>query len=214
MSELTYRIYQCLRPTCRYRFPLGPGIEAPPRCPKCAGPLRLSHVADAGLKNETSEPPPPGIALEVLLDNIRSTFNVGAMFRTADGAGVRHVHLCGTTPTPDHPKVVKTALGAEFTVPWTQHWNALDAVQSIQARGLQVWALESAPGATSLYETHPLPQDPPVLLVVGNEVTGVDPEILPLCDRILRIPMQGYKRSLNVAIAFAIAVYHLRYTSG
>jgi tRNA G18 (ribose-2'-O)-methylase SpoU len=152
-----------------------------------------------------------GPVLQALLDNIRSSFNVGAMFRTADGAGVSHLHLCGITPAPDHPKVAKTALGAEYSVPWTQYWDALEAAASLKQGGFELWALEGGPRAESIFEvTEELP-DKPLLLVVGNEVSGVDPGLLALCERVVSIPMQGAKQSLNVAVAFGIAVYTLRY---
>jgi tRNA G18 (ribose-2'-O)-methylase SpoU len=154
-----------------------------------------------------------GPVVEALLDNVRSTFNVGAMFRTADGAGVAHLHLGGVTPTPEHPRVGKTALGAEHAVPWTWHPNALEAAQAGQARGLRLWALEVGPGAVALPDVRTVITAEPVLLVVGGEVSGVDPAILALCEYTLWIPMQGFKRTLNVAIAFGIAVYGLRYAT-
>ncbi len=160
---------------------------------------------------ELSASEPPGPPVEALLDNIRSTFNVGAMFRTADGAGVRHIHLAGVTPAPDHPKVGKTALGAEYAVPWTLHWDALEAARECKQNGMRLWALEGGAEARPLFDLRPELPGPPILLAVGNEVSGVDPGILELCDRHISIPMQGVKRSLNVSIAFGIAVYFLRF---
>lgn len=158
---------------------------------------------------------PSGPEVEALLDNIRSTFNVGAMFRTADGAGIRRLHLCGITSRPDNPKVAsriaKTALGAEQTVPWQAHNNILDAAQDLKAGGMRLWALEGGPRAESLFSSAGDLPGAPILLVVGNELSGVDPEVLDLCERVVAIPMQGYKRSLNVAIAFGVAAYFLRY---
>ncbi|NPV76937.1 MAG: RNA methyltransferase [Anaerolineae bacterium] len=149
--------------------------------------------------------------IEVLLDNIRSAFNVGSIFRTADGAAINHIHLCGITPTPDHPKVSKTALGAECLVAWTQHWDGVEAARELKEKGYALVALESAEDSRSLFEISSLPGTPLTVLVLGNEVTGVDPGILELCNQKIHIPMQGSKRSLNVAIAFGIAAYHLRY---
>jgi tRNA G18 (ribose-2'-O)-methylase SpoU len=153
-----------------------------------------------------------GPALVALLDNIRSTFNVGAMMRTADGAGLRHLHLCGITATPTHRGVAKTALGAEVAVPWSYHRNGVDAACMLDERGYRLWALESRDDACSLF-TVPLPMagEAPLALVVGNERAGVDPGILPLCERIVHIPMEGIKESLNVAIAFGIAAYTIRF---
>lgn len=206
-------IYQCLRPNCRFRFPGSMGVPGAAHCPKCGAPLQVieSHYPALGARpgNKYSAGP----EVEVLLDNIRSTFNVGAIFRTADGAGVRRLHLCGITPTPDHPKVAKTALGAEFAVPWTQHWDAVAAAASLKESGLRLWALEGGIHSQSLFEAAPDIGSTPILLVIGNEVSGVDPAVLALCQRTVFIPMEGVKRSLNVAIAFSIAVYFLRFSA-
>lgn len=149
--------------------------------------------------------------VEALLDNIRSTYNVGSMFRTADGAGLRRLYLCGVTPTPGNPKIVKTALGAEGVISWSYNRNGLDMALALKEKGMRLWALESTSRAVSLFSDGDIVQGPPILLVVGNELSGVDPEILDACDRIVAIPMQGHKQSLNVAIAFGIAVYYLRF---
>lgn len=151
---------------------------------------------------------------ETLLDNIRSGWNVGAMFRTADGLGCRRMHLCGITPTPEHPQVTKTALGAEKTVPWMYASNAVKHCQMLQQQGYMIWALEDCPEAEVIFD---LQKErlaaQPCVLVVGNEVTGVDPAILALCDRVMAIPMMGAKRSLNVAVAYGIALSTLQYLS-
>lgn len=200
--------FECSNPACGFRFPAPAGMNA---CPRCAAPLRVvPETADLDSVNPRDETP-LGAPLEALLDNIRSTYNVGAMFRTADGAGLAHLHLCGTSPTPDNPRVGKTALGAEFSVPWTWHPNGVQAAQQIKAQGKRLWALEIGPNSSSIFQAAQQLPDKPLCLVVGNEVSGIDPGILALCDARVWIPMQGYKRSLNVAIAFGIAVYTLRY---
>ena len=158
-----------------------------------------------------ARPVQTGPVVQALLDNIRSSLNVGSMFRTADGAGVTHLHLCGITPAPDHPKVAKTALGAEYSVPWTQYWDALEAAASLKQGGFELWALEGGPRSESIFNAAKELPEKPLLLVVGNEVSGVDPGLLELCPRVVSIPMQGAKQSLNVAVAFGIAVYTLRY---
>jgi tRNA G18 (ribose-2'-O)-methylase SpoU len=136
------------------------------------------------------------------------------MFRTADGAGIRHIHLCGITPAPDHPKIAKTALGAEFVVPWTQHWDAVSTTAALKTAGLKIWVLERGGQSQSIFEVLTDLPTSTILLVVGNEVSGVDPGILELGDRVLHLPMQGAKHSLNVSVAFGIAVYTLRFTPG
>lgn len=221
MAEPYSMIRQCLRPTCRFRFPVtGDSLEMT-ACPKCGSPTRLVESPYASLKVDY-RPTQAGPQVQALLDNIRSSLNVGSMFRTADGAGVSHLHLCGITPTPDHPKVSKTALGAEYSVPWTQYWDALEAAESLKQGGFELWGLEGGPRAESIFEavrdldqgqTPALPGKA-LLLVVGNEVSGVDPGLLDLCQRVVSIPMQGAKQSLNVAVAFGIAVYTLRYRTG
>jgi tRNA G18 (ribose-2'-O)-methylase SpoU len=155
----------------------------------------------------------PQVRLEVLLDNIRSLRNVGSIFRTADGAGVGHLHLGGITPTPDHPKLAKTALGAELEVPWTHVTDAAAHAASLVQSGHRLWALEGGDASDSLFEARPSAggEDAPIVLVLGHEVSGVDPRILRLCERVIHIPMLGIKDSLNVSVAFGVAVYWLRF---
>jgi tRNA G18 (ribose-2'-O)-methylase SpoU len=154
----------------------------------------------------------------VLLDNIRSAWNVGSILRSADGFGFTHAYLCGITPTPDNEAVTKTSLGAEDSVSWSYHKDAVKLVRGLKVEGWTVSALEEDARATPL-ESDGLPSKlgehtPPgrpslQILIVGNEVTGVDPELLDLCDQIFYIPMRGEKKSFNVAIAFGIAAYAL-----
>lgn len=148
--------------------------------------------------------------MEVLLDNIRSIYNVGSIFRTSDGAGISHLHLCGITPTPDNPKLKKTALGADETIGWTHYLNGCVAAQALKAQGMRLWALEGGDRSKPIHKASLDYDDKTVVLVVGNEVCGVDPGILDQCEKVLAIPMQGIKTSLNAAVAFGIAVYLLR----
>jgi 23S rRNA (guanosine2251-2'-O)-methyltransferase len=149
--------------------------------------------------------------VEVLLDNIRSSNNVGSIFRSCDGAGVRHLHLCGITSTPRQGRVGKAALGAEKSVPWTYNPNGVDAVLSCKGRGLHVWSLENREPSLSIFDISYASLDQPLLLVVGNELAGVDPAILDLSDRVVSIPMLGRKSSLNAAVAFGVAAYWLQF---
>lgn len=210
------RFYQCSNPNCALRFP-APGHQGSEQrmCPRCKSPLKMiptkDQVENHNPRLGTSARLPH---LEVLLDNIRSTFNVGAMLRTSDGAGIQRAHLCGITPQPGNPRISKVSLGAEFAVPWEYHENGVQAVLSCMERGLQVWALEIKPGAVSIFEVPSELKANPAVLVVGNEVAGIDPGIMDLCDHSFWIPMQGFKRSLNVAVAFGIAVYTLRFGFG
>jgi 23S rRNA (guanosine2251-2'-O)-methyltransferase len=151
--------------------------------------------------------------MEVLLDNIRSAYNVGSIFRTADGAGIQHIHICGITSTPDAPKIRKTALGAEFTTPWTQYWNSIELAEQKTHAGFKLWALENQPGAETIFDIHKYISHEPVLLMIGNETSGVDPGLLSKADKVFYIPMNGQKLSLNVSVAFGIAVYMIQYAS-
>jgi 23S rRNA (guanosine2251-2'-O)-methyltransferase len=149
-----------------------------------------------------------------LLDNIRSAWNAGSILRSADGFGYIHAYFCGITPTPDNETVTKTSLGAEDSVPWSYHKDAVKLVKGLKKENVKIYALEDDEKAISL-ESDGLPlkiRGHPVLqiLIVGNEVTGVDPELLDLCDEIFYIPMRGEKKSFNVAIAFSIAAFALR----
>jgi tRNA G18 (ribose-2'-O)-methylase SpoU len=150
----------------------------------------------------------------VLLDNIRSAWNVGSILRSADGFGFTQAYLCGITPTPDNEAVTKTSLGAEDSVPWSYHKDAVKLVKGLRAEGWKVYALEDDKRASPL-EAGGLPsqmhESAPLLrvLIVGNEVTGVDLELLDLSDHIFYIPMRGEKKSFNVAIAFGITAYAL-----
>lgn len=148
----------------------------------------------------------------VLLDNIRSAWNVGSILRSADGFGFSHAFLCGITPTADNEAVTKTALGAENTVPWSYHKDAVRLVGGLRSKGWKVYALEDDQRAEplgNLSSSSLRKGDFNHVLILGNEVSGVDPGLLRLCDQIIHIPMRGEKRSFNVAIAFGIAAYAL-----
>lgn len=207
-NNLPYLIVQCLKPTCRFRYP---AASVPPEatCPKCGSPVHVASFPVQVPAGNASQPPAGKI--DVLLDNIRSAYNVGSILRTSDAVNIAHIHLCGTTPTPDNPKVRKTALGAEFSTPWSMAWNALDTALARKAQGFFILSLELAPSAVPLFALQPEQVKYPLLLIVGNEVSGVDPEILAVSDAIVQIPMLGRKGSINVATAYGVAVYFLRY---
>lgn len=157
------------------------------------------------------------LMLELLLDNLRSVFNVGSIFRTSDGAGVRHVHLCGITPTPQQAKLAKTALGTERSISWSYEPNSLSKARELQRQGKVLWSLETTSDSQSIFtvphETIVKVQEEEssIVLVVGNELAGVDPELQAQADKRVHLPMVGRKESLNVAVATGIALYHLRF---
>ncbi len=147
----------------------------------------------------------------VVLDNIRSLYNTGSILRTADGAGVDRVVLCGITPRPDQGgkqrrAIAKTALGAEDTVPWEYEADVRIALTRVAADGYQIVAVETSPDAVSLFEWTPAW---PVCLVFGHEKDGVSPDLDSYIDAVIRIPMLGQKRSLNVATAAGVVLYEL-----
>lgn len=206
-----FQTRRCTDPPCSLRFPVAADSSLGDRCPHCGGPTeRLGDTYDTDDARDPSDAP-PGPALEVLLDNIRSLRNVGAILRSADGVGVRHVHVAGFTPTPAHPKMAKTSLGAEASLAWTHHSDSLACAQALRDRGVELWALEGGPRSTPLFSAPRPAPGATICLVLGHEVSGVDPRLLDLCSGIVRIPMLGIKGSLNVAVAFGIAAYAIRF---
>ena len=142
-----------------------------------------------------------------LLDNIRSVWNVGSMFRTADAAALGGLYLGGMTATPPRKDMEKTALGATLSVPWDYWPDSLAAARQIKDRGLSLIALEQTAEARQWDEfDFPFPH----CFVVGHEVKGVGPEILDLADQVVEIPMAGIKHSLNVAVSFGILAFAIR----
>ncbi len=150
------------------------------------------------------------IPLTVVLNNIRSLYNVGSIFRTADGAGVEKIWLCGITGKPPDQKISKTALGAEETVPWEHRWNVLEALEEMKKQGYEIVLLEQMEKSVPYQDYQP---GKPVCLVLGNEIHGVDDDIGKYCDRALEIEMAGLKNSLNVTVAFGIVAYDIRQNS-
>lgn len=142
----------------------------------------------------------------VLLDNVRSMYNVGAFFRAADGVGLEKLCLCGITAHPPKKAIAKTALGAEGTVAWEHDWDAFHMAEGLRRSGFQVAAIETRPDAVDLFEWQP---KFPVCVMFGHEVDGLRPELLAMADAHVRIPMLGQKKSLNVATAGGVVLYEL-----
>ena len=143
----------------------------------------------------------------VILDNIRSRENVGSIFRTADAAGIDKIYLCGITPAPPHLKISKTALGAEQYIPWEHHKACWRLLEKLHQKDFCIIALENIKKAKNIFFFKKLGKS--VALVLGSEVKGLSPQILKRCNIITQIPMKGKKESLNVSVAFGIAVYQL-----
>jgi tRNA G18 (ribose-2'-O)-methylase SpoU len=142
----------------------------------------------------------------VLLDNVRSMYNVGAFFRVADGVALEKVCLCGITAHPPKRAITKTALGAEDSVAWEHSWDAMQMAQTIRRCGYEIAAIETSTQSVDLFEWQPRF---PVCVAFGNEVEGLRPELLQFAETHVRIPMLGNKTSLNVATAAGIVLYEL-----
>ncbi len=146
------------------------------------------------------------LPVTVLLDNVRSMYNVGAFFRTADAAAVEKLLLSGITAHPPKKELTKTALGAEETVPWEYAWDPMPFVDRLCGAGYEIAAIETAVHAVDLFEWRPRF---PVCLVFGHEVDGLRAELSARCDTFVRIPMLGRKHSLNVATAGGVVLYEV-----
>jgi len=142
----------------------------------------------------------------LVLENIRSAYNVGAVFRTSDGAGCISLILAGYTPTPENPKVAKTGLGAEFSVPWAHIDNINELFPIIDKISMPEYGVETAKNALNIFSEE---LTFPLILYVGNEVTGLSLDLMTHLDKFLAIPMEGRKSSLNVAEASSIAIYEM-----
>jgi tRNA G18 (ribose-2'-O)-methylase SpoU len=169
---------------------------------------KLTHeeLSALRLRPEAAEAA-PRLPVIALLDNVRSLYNVGSIFRTSDGAFVSGLYLCGFTPHPPRKEIEKTALGATRTVPWKYFRRSADAVSEARAAGMRILVLEHTTSGIPYDRVGP--QDFPVCLVVGNEITGVSEELIAAADGAIEIPMHGTKQSLNAAVAYGIAVFEL-----
>lgn len=147
------------------------------------------------------------LPLTVVLDDVRSLYNVGSVFRSCDAFRVETVWLCGITAAPPHPEIHKTALGAEDSVSWRHFTSALDAVNELHARGVTVLAVEQCEGSTMLDRFVP-ERGRSYAVVLGNEVKGVHQDVVDACDGCLEIPQFGTKHSLNVSVTAGIVVWH------
>jgi tRNA G18 (ribose-2'-O)-methylase SpoU len=146
------------------------------------------------------------LPVTILLDNVRSLYNVGAFFRTADGAGIERLILSGITGRPPKKAISKTALGAEERVTWLSSDDPVAEVRKLQSDGYEIAAIETSPNAVDLFDWRPRF---PACVLFGHEVDGLSPALLECCDTHVRIPMLGLKHSLNVANAGAVVTYEL-----
>lgn len=146
------------------------------------------------------------LPLVVVLDNVRSLYNVGSIFRTSDAFRISFIYLCGISAVPPHPEIHKTALGAEYTVAWKYFSSAADAVRELKSEGYTIFSVEQVEGSTML-DTLALDKGQRYAVVLGNEVKGVQQEVIDLCDGSVEIPQYGTKHSLNVSVAGGIVIW-------
>lgn len=144
--------------------------------------------------------------LVVVLDDVRSMYNVGSVFRTSDAFRVSSIYLCGITATPPHAEIHKTALGAEDTVDWKHFDNTMDAVQSLKADGYHIFSIEQCVGSTMLQKIE-LDANTKYAVIFGNEVKGVKQEVVDASDACLEIPQFGTKHSLNVSTTAGMVIW-------
>ncbi|MBI4358185.1 MAG: RNA methyltransferase [Candidatus Omnitrophica bacterium] len=150
---------------------------------------------------------PSTLPFVAVLNNVRSLYNVGSIFRTADGVGISKLYLCGITGHPPDLKISKTALGAEGRVSWEHSWDIVSIIRRLREENYQIILLEQMKESIP-YQTF----EPkfPVCLIIGNEISGISEQILSFCDASVEIEMAGHKNSLNVTVAFGIAAYYIR----
>lgn len=148
------------------------------------------------------------LPVTVLLDNIRSTYNVGSVFRTSDGVMIEKLILTGYTPHPPNKEILKTALGSTNSIVWECTKEPLHAIEQLKEQGYNICALELTAKPKMYYEVSA--NEFPLCLIIGNEITGVSQKLLDVCDFAIEIPQYGIKQSLNVAVAYGVAIFELR----
>jgi 23S rRNA (guanosine2251-2'-O)-methyltransferase len=145
-----------------------------------------------------------------VFDNIRSVYNVGALFRTSVGLGLKRIFLCGITPTPNHKHFSKSSLGSETEVTWEKTLNCVDQIFFLKEIGYLIISIENSYNSIPIHDLNINNiKHKKIALVVGNEISGIDPDVLSISDKIISIPINGKNKSFNVTTAFGIALYYL-----
>lgn len=203
-------IRQCRNPNCKFRFPDTNYLEPHVYCPICGTQTDLVRKIDLSIDariNNFWHIPEDFI---VILDNIRSVYNVGSIFRTAAGFGLKTIYLSGITPTPEHKNFYKCSLGAENDLSWEKFSNSIDLCLSLGNKGYTIISIEAAFNSVSV--TNILKKNlyqKKIAIIVGNELSGVDPDVLTISDFVLSIPINGSNKSFNVTTAFGIALFQI-----
>ena len=174
--------------------------------------MRKLKITEMGRMNVEEFRASEKMPLIVVLDDVRSMYNVGSVFRTADAFRVEAIYLCGITAQPPHPEIHKTALGAEDTVAWQHFPTALEAVASLKQQGYTVYSIEQCEGSTMLNDLstdnrQQTTDNSRFALVLGNEVKGVHQEVIDASDGCIEIPQFGTKHSLNVSTTAGIVIW-------
>jgi len=146
--------------------------------------------------------------LVVVLDHVRSLYNVGSVFRTSDAFRIEGVCLCGITARPPHPEIHKTALGAEDSVDWSYYARTEDAVEELRSKGYTILAVEQCQGSTMMQDFH-IEEGKKYAVILGNEVKGVQQQVVDMCDGCIEIPQFGTKHSMNVSVTAGIVMWSI-----
>lgn len=162
----------------------------------------LNRLSAEQFKNANKTP------IVLVLDNIRSLHNVGSAFRTADAFLIEKIYLCGVTGTPPNKEIEKTALGATNTVEWVYAKNTMDAITELKQKKYKIYSIEQADNSVKLHRVDS-GSNSPLALVFGNEVYGVEQEIIDVSDAVVEIPQLGTKHSLNVSVSLGIVLWEL-----
>lgn len=144
----------------------------------------------------------------LILDNVRSMHNVGSIFRTADGFGIKKIYLCGITAKPPHREIHKTALGAENSIDWQYYENPSEVINKLKSQGVKIIAIEQAEGSIPL-NNFIYDEENPIAIILGNEVEGVSNEAMNMADSCVEIPQFGTKHSFNVSVCTGIVLWQL-----
>jgi tRNA G18 (ribose-2'-O)-methylase SpoU len=163
------------------------------------GEIKVSRKELTEINNYKRHP------IYALCDNIRSLYNVGAIFRTSDGAFIEKLYLTGYTPYPPRKEIEKVALGSTLSVPFEYHKDPLEVIKKLKSEGIKICVVEITDEKKLIWDFKKT--DFPICLVIGNEITGVSKDIIDLADFSAEIPMYGFKQSLNVSVAYGIAIY-------
>ncbi|HTE07898.1 MAG TPA: RNA methyltransferase [Flavitalea sp.] len=170
--------------------------------------MKIKNISDLGRKSVTEFREADKFPLVIVIDKVRSMHNVGSVFRTADAFLISGIALCGYTPQPPHRDIQKTALGATESVSWKHYDDTLQAIKELRSEGYRIFAIEQVEKSIPLQEFS-FDKNEKLAIVFGNEVTGVDPAVLGVCDGSIEIPQFGMKHSLNISVAAGIVLWEL-----